>query len=62
MQSRGGDVLITEGLFAERKEHSGGITIIRVPDLDAALAWGRRFARATTPPVEVRPFRDEAED
>jgi ATP-dependent Lhr-like helicase len=28
-------------------------------DLDAALAWGRKLARATTLPVEVRPVAEE---
>jgi len=55
------EVLITDGPYAEGKEHIGGFTIIRAPDLDAALEWGRKAARATTLPVEVRPFHD-AED
>ena len=41
------DVLITDGPFAEGKEHVGGFSIIDVADLDAALDWGRRLARAT---------------
>jgi hypothetical protein len=53
-----GEVLITDGPFAEGKEHVGGFTIVRAPDLDAALAWGRRLAEATTLPIEVRPFQD----
>ncbi len=58
------DVLTTDGPFAEGKEHIGGVTIIRAPDLDAALEWGRKYVRATTLPIEVRPFRDrdQAED
>jgi hypothetical protein len=56
-----GDVLTTDGPFAEGKEHLGGFTIIRAPDLDAALEWGRKLTRATTLPVEVRPFQDQAE-
>jgi hypothetical protein len=52
-----GDVLVTDGPFAEGKEHVGGFSIIDVADLDAALEWGRRLARATTLPIEVRPFR-----
>jgi hypothetical protein len=55
----GGEVLVTDGPFAEGKEHIGGFTIIRVPDLDAALAWGRKLARVTTLPIEVRPFQEE---
>ena len=45
-----------DGPFTEAKEHIGGLVIIRVPDLDAALEWGRRYATATTLPIEVRPF------
>ncbi|HEX7265323.1 MAG TPA: YciI family protein [Candidatus Dormibacteraeota bacterium] len=55
-----GDVLITDGPFTEAKEHIGGFTIIRAPDLDAALEWGSKLARATTLPVEVRPLQDDA--
>ena len=57
-----GDVLTTDGPFAEGKEHLGGFTIVKAPDLDAALEWGRKLTRATTLPVEVRPFQDEAEE
>jgi len=60
LRPSGDDVLTTDGPFAEGKEHIGGFTIVRAPDLDAALAWGRRLARATTLPVEVRPFQGEA--
>jgi hypothetical protein len=56
---RDGDMLTTDGPFAEGKEHLGGFTIVKAPDLDAALEWGRRFARATTLPIEVRPFQHE---
>ena len=56
----GGDVLITDGPFAEGKEHVGGFWVIKAPDLDSALEWGRKATRACTVPVEVRPFQDEA--
>ncbi len=62
LRPEGGDLLTTDGPFAEGKEHIGGFTIIKASDLDAALEWGRRLALATTLPVEVRPFQDEAED
>ena len=52
-----GDVLTTDGPFVEGKEHVGGIWIIEAPDLDAALEWARKAARATTLPIEVRPFQ-----
>ena len=50
-----GGYLLTDGPYAEGKEHVGGFTVIRAPDLDAALAWGRRVSAASTLPVEVRP-------
>jgi hypothetical protein len=55
----GGEMLTTDGPFTEGKEHLGGLCIIDAPDLDAALEWGRKAARATTLPIEVRPFQDE---
>jgi hypothetical protein len=55
----GDRVLLTDGPFAEGKEYLGGLCIVGAPDLDAALEWGRKAARATTLPIEVRPFRDE---
>jgi hypothetical protein len=57
-----GEVLITDGPFAEGKEHVGGFWVIKTPDLDSALEWGRKATRACTVPVEVRPFQEESED
>jgi hypothetical protein len=57
LRPSGGDVLTTDGPFAEGKEHVGGFSIVDVADLDAALDWGRQLARATTLPIEVRPLR-----
>jgi hypothetical protein len=52
------EVLVTDGPFIEAKEFLGGFNIIQAPDLDAALEWGRRLARAVTGlAVEVRPFQ-----
>ena len=48
-----------DGPFTETKEYIGGVSIIKASDLDAALAWGRKLAIATTLPIEVRPFREE---
>lgn len=57
VRQHGTEVLVTDGPFAEAKEHLGGFTVIEVPDLDAALGWAQRLARATTLPVEVRPIQ-----
>lgn len=51
------DVLVIDGPYVESKEHLGGFTVVRAADLDAALEWARKLARATTLPIEVRPFR-----
>ena len=52
-----GEVLTTDGPFAESKEHLGGFYIIEADDLDAALAWASKTADAVKKPIEVRPFR-----
>ena len=58
-----GEVLATDGPYAESKEHVGGLCIIAAPDLDSARAWGRKLARALRYlPVEVRPFQGEMAD
>ncbi|HKD98872.1 MAG TPA: YciI family protein [Micromonosporaceae bacterium] len=53
-----GEVLMTDGPYAEGKEHIGGFWIVDAPDLDAALGWADKIVRVTTLPIEVRPFRD----
>jgi hypothetical protein len=57
-----GEALLTDGPFAEAKEHLGGFWVIKAPDLDAALAWAKEASVACANPVEVRPFQDPAED
>jgi hypothetical protein len=57
LRPKGDEVLMTDGPFIEGKEHVGGFSVVSAPDLDAALEWGRKLARATTLPIEVRPFR-----
>jgi hypothetical protein len=61
LRAQGDDVLMTDGPFAEGKEQIGGLSIVRAEDLDGALEWGRRLARATTLTIEVRPFQDPDE-
>lgn len=57
VRQQGSEVLITDGPFAEGKEHLGGFTVVDAEDLDAALGWAGKLARATTLPVEVRPIQ-----
>jgi hypothetical protein len=58
LRQRNGEIVITDGPFIESKEQIGGITILAVPDLDAALGWGRKLALAIGVPIEVRPFME----
>ena len=53
-----GEVLFTDGPFAETKEQIGGFWVIEAADLDAALAWASKATVACQAPVEVRPFQD----
>jgi hypothetical protein len=61
VQSRDGEVVTTDGPFAETKEQLGGFWVIKAPDLDAALAWAAKATVACRAPVEVRPFQEEPE-
>jgi len=58
LRHQGGEVITTDGPFIESKEQIGGITLLKAPDLDAALDWGRKLARAIGVPIEVRPFQE----
>ena len=59
VRSQDGELLTTDGPFAEAKEQIGGFWIIQADDLDAALAWASKATVACQAPVEVRPFQDE---
>jgi hypothetical protein len=61
LELKNGDILTTDGPYTEGKEHIGGFVVIKAPDLDAALEWGRRTAGVITLPIEVRPFQEEAD-
>jgi hypothetical protein len=58
VRAQGGQVVTTDGPFAETKEQLGGFWVIDVADLDAALDWAARGSAACGGPVEVRPFQD----
>jgi len=52
---RGGQQQVQDGPFADTKELLGGLFLIDVADLDAALVWAARCPAAATGSVEVRP-------
>ena len=59
VRAQGGQVVTTDGPFAETKEQLGGFWVIKAADLDAALDWAAKGSAACGRPVEVRPFQDE---
>jgi hypothetical protein len=52
----GDEVLVTDGPYAETKEHLGGFAVISVPDDDAAKYWAAKVAVGCGWPQEVRRF------
>lgn len=56
-----GDVMTTDGPYAESKEQVGGFWILKARDLDQALEWAVKATRACQVPIEVRPVQDEVE-
>ena len=54
-----GDVITTDGPFAETKEQLGGFWVVECADLDEALGLAARATVACQAPVEVRPFQDD---
>ena len=55
---RDGERLVTDGPFAETKEHLGGYYLIDVPDLDTAVDWAGKMPNITYGTVEVRPIME----
>jgi hypothetical protein len=58
--TKGGEPTVTDGPYAETKEHLGGFWVIEAADLDAALDWAKKASTACGAAVEVRPFQDDA--
>lgn len=53
---RGGDVVVTDGPFAETKEQLGGYYLIECADLDAAIEIAARVPGALQGSIEIRPI------
>jgi hypothetical protein len=49
-----GEVLVTDGPFLEAKEHVGGFWILETPNMDEAMAWALKAAKACRSSGEVR--------
>jgi len=57
-----GEIVTTDGPFAEAREHLGGFYIITAEDLDAALEWAAKVTQCVGRPIEVRPFAAFADE
>lgn len=62
VRESGGQILTTDGPFAESKDHLGGFYVIEAADLDAALGWAREVTACIKAPIEVRPFAAFADE
>ncbi|MDR9450789.1 MAG: YciI family protein [Acidimicrobiia bacterium] len=55
---KGGDLITTDGPFAETKEVLGGFYLLKCNDLDEAVNWASRIPGAWHGKVEVRPVME----
>jgi len=55
---KGGEVVTTDGPFAETKEALGGFYLLDCSDLDDAIRWASQIPGAWHGRVEVRPVVD----
>jgi hypothetical protein len=60
VRMRAGQRLLTDGPFAETKEHLLGFFVVDVAGLDEALDWAARMPHCNTGVVEVRPVAEDA--
>jgi len=59
VQMRGGRRVLSDGPFADTKEHLVGFYLLELPDLDAALEWAAKVPNVRTGTVEVRPVQPQ---
>ena len=55
---KGGEVVTTDGPFAETKEVLTGFYLMECPDLNDAVQWASQIPAAWSGKVEVRPVID----
>jgi hypothetical protein len=58
VRRRDGEDILTDGPFAETKEHLGGYYVIDVPSLDDAIETALRIPDAAAGRVEIRPIKE----
>ena len=61
LRPKNGRIVVTDGPFAETKEHLGGILILEARDLNHAVELISKHPGATFGPWEIRPAADLSE-
>jgi hypothetical protein len=59
LRLRDGKLTVTDGPFAETKEHLGGFIVIEAADLAEAIALAARIPMVEIGTIEVRPVRED---
>jgi hypothetical protein len=62
LRQRDGDLLVTDGPFAETKEFLGGFTILEARDLNEAIQLAAQLPAVRIGTVEVRPVLEPDAD
>jgi hypothetical protein len=55
---QGGQILTTDGPFAETKEQLGGYYLLDCKNLDEAIQWAAKIPSASWGAIEIRPVMD----
>lgn len=57
---RAGELVVTDGPFAESKEQIVGYDVLNCSDIDEALGWAAKHPTARTGSIEVRPLIEDS--
>jgi hypothetical protein len=58
VRSRNGELLVTDGPFAETKEQIAGYDVLECPDIAEAVRWASKHPTLQMGAIEVRPLLD----
>jgi hypothetical protein len=58
VQVRNGEVVASDGPFADTREQLGGYYLLECRDLDEAIGWAAKIPGAQDGTIEVRPVMD----
>jgi hypothetical protein len=56
VRRRGGELVVTDGPFAETREYIAGFDILEVKDLDEAIEIASKHPMAALGTIDLRPF------